>query len=191
MRGWGYIPIARVLALSGMNITGQYNPQVTILGAFIGTNGTLNRIYDTYGHDQTASTGTYSLGSTNSLSLNFQDWNADVPVTLRVYPVSPERAFVISTSMPVLSGVIEKQTGGPYSLPSFAGTWIFSLQSTDSSYRLAGVRLVRIQADGSGLNATGDMYDKGSYAVLDPRSRSSNTMLPKMDVAMPTPVRHA
>jgi len=157
----------RVLALSGVNITGQYNPQVTILGAFTGTNGTLNGIYDTYGHDQTALTGTYSLGSTNSLSLNFQDWNSDVPVTLRAYPVSLERAFVISTGMPVLSGVIEKQTGGPYNLPSFAGTWIFSLQSTDSSYRLAGVRLVRIQADGSGLNATGDMYDNGSYAVLD------------------------
>lgn len=157
----------RVLALSGLNITGQYNPQVNILGVLTGAGGTLNGMYDTAGYDLTPLTGTYAFGTTNTLSLNFQGWNNSVPVPFRVYPVSLDKAFVMSTGMPVLSGVIEKQTGGPYSLAAFKGTWVFSLQSTDSSYHLAGVRLVRIQADGSGSNASGDMYDNNSYSVLD------------------------
>lgn len=157
----------RVLALSGLNITGQYNPQVNILGVFTGASGALNGTYDTVGYDQTPLTGTYSFGATKTLSLNFQGWNNSVPVPFRVYPVSPDKAFVMSTGMPVLAGVIEKQTGGPYSLAAFTGTWVFSLQSTDPTYHLAGVRLVRIRADGSGSNASGDMYDNNSYSVLD------------------------
>jgi hypothetical protein len=158
----------RVLALSGLNIiTGQYNPQVSILGTFTGTSGTLNGIYDTTGYDQTLLTGSYSFGATNTLTLDFEGWNSGVPVPLRVYPVSPDKAFVISTGMPVLSGVIEKQTGGPYSLSSFTGTWVFSLQSTDDSYHLATARLVRIRSDGSGVNASGDMFDNNHYSVLD------------------------
>ncbi len=153
----------RVLALSGLNLTSQYNPQVTILGAFTGASNTLSGIYDTPGYDQTAFTGTYSFGTTNTLTLNFQGWNNSVPVGFLVYPVSADKAFVMSNGMPVLSGVIERQTGGPYSLQNFNGTWIFSLKSTDSTYHLASVRLVRIQGDGSGLNASGDMYSNSSF----------------------------
>jgi hypothetical protein len=156
----------RVLALSGLKID-PYNPQVTILAAFTGANHTLSGIYDTRGYDQTAFTGTYSFGSINTLTLNLQGWS-NTPVEFRVYPVSPDKAFIISTGMPVLSGVIEKQTGGPYSLQNFNGTWIFSLKSTDSGYHLAGVRLVRIQSDGTGLNASGDAYDHGSFLESPP-----------------------
>jgi len=159
---------ARVLALTGLNQTGQYNPQVTILGAFSGASGSLSGIFDgPQDLDQTPLTGTYAFGSTSTLDLTFQNWNSGNAVHFRVYPISSDKAFVMSTGMPILSGVVEKQTGGPYTVPSFAGTWIFSLQSVDSSAYLAGVRLVRMQSDGSGINASGDMYDNGSYSVLD------------------------
>src|SRR5579859_225028 len=157
----------RVLALNGLNTGGQYNPQVTILGTFSGGSGALSGIYDTVGFDQTPLTGTYTFGNTNTLSINFQGWNSSVPVTFRVHPISPDKAVVISTGMPVLTGVIERQTGGPYSLAAFSGTWGFLLKSTDSSFHLAGVRLVRIQADGSGVNAVGDMFSNNDYNPLD------------------------
>jgi hypothetical protein len=158
----------RVLALSGLNNTGQSNPQVSILGAFTGASGTLNGIFDAgSGFDQTPFTGTYSFGTTNTLTLNFQGWNNGTPVGFRVYPVSSDKAYVVSTGMPALAGIIEKQTGGPYSLPSFSGTWVFSTRAVDSTNHLAGVRLVRMQADGSGVNANGDMFDNNAYSVLD------------------------
>ncbi len=159
---------ARVLALTGLQQTQQYNPQVTILGAFSGAGGSLSGIFDGPGDlDQTPLNGTYSFGSTNTLDLTFQNWNSGNAIHFRVYPVSSEKAFVMSTGMPILSGVVEKQTGGPYTVPSFTGTWIFSLQSVNSSAHLAGVRLVRMQSDGSGIDASGDMYDNNSYSVLD------------------------
>jgi len=159
---------ARVLALTGLDQNGQYNPQVTILGAFTGTSGSLDGIFDGPGNlDQTPMTGTYSFGNTNPLSITFQNWNSGGAIPFRVYPVSPDKAFVLSTGTPVLSGVIEKQTGGPYTLASFAGTWVYSTQADDSHFRLAAVRLVRIHSDGSGVNATGDLFDNNQYSPLD------------------------
>lgn len=159
---------ARVLALSGMNNTSQNNPSVTILGAFTGGGGTLDGIFDAgSGVDQTPFTGTYAFGSTNTLTLSFQNWNSGTPVNFQVYPVSGDKAYVMSTGMPALTGIIEKQTGGPYSLLNFSGTWVFSTRSVNSNGHLAGVRLVRIQADGSGVNASGDMFANNAYSPLD------------------------
>ena len=158
----------RVFALSGLNTTPQYNPQTVILGTFTGLTGNLNGgMFDAVGHDQEQLTGSYSFGSTNTLTVTLGTWNSGHPVTFRVYPVSPDKAFVMSTGMPVLAGVVEKQTGRIYSRASFAGTWVFALQMTNSSYTLAQVRLVRITSDGSGSNATGDMFDNGSYSPRD------------------------
>jgi hypothetical protein len=159
---------ARVLALRGLDIQGQYNPQVTILGAFTGTGGSLSGIYDGPGNlDQTPMTGSYTFGSPNTLSVTFNNWNSGHAVTFRIYPVSPARTFVLSTGNPILSGVIEGQTGGPYTLASFAGTWVYSTEAVDSRFHTAGVSLVRVQADGSGVNATGDIFDNNQYTPLD------------------------
>lgn len=158
----------RVFAVSGLNTTAQYNPQTAILGTFTGIGGNLNGgMFDAVGHDQEQLTGSYSFGGTNSLMLTFGTWNSGQPVTFRVYPVSPDKAFIMSTGMPVLAGVVERQMGRIYSRASFAGTWVFSLQMMNSSYKLAQVRLVRITSDGSGSNATGDMFDNGSYSPRD------------------------
>jgi hypothetical protein len=158
----------RVFALSGLNTTGQYNPQAVILGTFTGIGESLSGgMFDAVGHDQEQLTGSYSFGSTNTLTVTLGTWNSGMPVTFRVHPVSPDKAFVMSTGMPVLAGVVEKQTGRIYSPASFAGTWVFSLQMMNSSYRVAQVRLVRITSDGSGSNATGDMFDNNSYLAPD------------------------
>ncbi len=163
----------RVLVLTGLNTAAQFNRVATLLGAFTGSGGSLSGIFDaaaddsSSSYDQKSFSGAYSFGTSNTLSLTFEEWNHGTAIPFRIYPVSPDKAFVMSTGMPVLTGAIEKQTGGPYHLPAFAGTWIFSVQATDSSYHLAGGRLVRVRADGSGLNAIGDMYDNGSYSVLD------------------------
>ncbi|HET7440486.1 MAG TPA: hypothetical protein VFJ47_04230 [Terriglobales bacterium] len=162
----------RVFSLTGLSRTsGNYTP-VAFLGTATGTGGTLNGIYDTAGYDQTPFTGTYSFGNANSLTLDVGQWNANQPINFRVYPVSPNKAFLMSTPDPnrpmILTGIVEKQVGRPFSPASFAGNWVFSLQYANGNYYLAKSVLARVSSDGSGTDTvSGSMDHNGMYGVWD------------------------
>jgi hypothetical protein len=112
-----------------------------------------------------ALTGTYhlALDGRGTLDLTAGDALKNRKFRVLVSPDSQRAELVSFDGGSALTGILEKQTGGPFSNASLQGTYVLALGGVDEfSMPLAGIGL--LQADGAGhiVTAIADFNDDGT-----------------------------
>ena len=168
---------ANVFEMTGATPVPQigYFPEVT-LGLFASTgNGNVTASYDQTG-GLPLPTGTYTATYTVDATTARTPITSGSTTKAILYLVSNAKAFVLSPSVPVSSGLVEAQTGSPFSNTSIKGNYLGgtvpSLFMDDSSFDAVSlaatdgagnVQFTSNSTDFNGLHA--NVITTGTYAV--------------------------
>jgi hypothetical protein len=182
------------------------NETFLVLGQFTGAAGHLTGTYDLatdtspshQSHTTTANAWYEVVGKTGTVNLGVKGGTSlqDSP-DFFLYPVSANRALVMSKVAPILVGSIDKQSDDTFSNASLAGDWTYYYLKGVLS--LSGATLGRFSSDGNGTSAPGCEDSTGGSSTASPMCYITNFnnytitadgrgFAPSAQFAMPYPV---
>lgn len=161
-----------VVSLKGYKVNA--NPSLSetyaLLGQFTGNTGSLNGKWEMVDsspqHVDHDLSGSYAYGvAGNTVSLAFENWTSNPSSDFFLYPVSADRALIMSKASPILVGTIDRQSNVAFSNSTLAGDWVFYASNVGT---YPGATLGRFSSDGTGTNAPGCTDWTGGGSSISP-----------------------